>query len=607
MPVPGPSTETRAPLLVDIVSGRHPEFEQLYDSLLKEGNSYIAESYAPRVHGGRGAHLRATASILLGKSGEAVGAIETIRDITDSKRTGSELRDKEDRFRSIFEASRDPICITDPDCRLVEVNRAARELFGYTCEEMTGMDPAKLCIDPECLHAIREGMRKDQSPFDFQGGFRKKDGTQMHCILTATARRSADGTFLGSQWIIRDITDMKKLEQQFLQSQKMEAVGRLAGGVAHDFNNILTAIMGYAQLLTHRIDEGNPLRRFACEIDRAAGRAADLTRQLLAFSRRQVFQPSVVDLDGLIGKMDNMLRRIIGEDVHLVVRPNPEPCQVKADPGQIEQVIMNLAVNARDAMPRGGGLTIETANVDLDAEHFHKHITLQPGPYVLLSVSDTGTGMDESVLPYVFEPFFTTKEPGKGTGLGLSTVYGIVKQSGGYVFAESEPGRGTVFKLYLPRVREAVCAVRPTDPAPRRAQTGETILVVEDEGAVRMLVREALRDSGYTVLDACHGREAIAVAEKHRAPIHLLLTDVVMPEMNGPELAKSLSPLRPDMKVLYMTGYAENGIVDRHEVPADVNLLRKPFTPDSLNRRVREILVGASNPGPVPRTLVQNL
>ena len=583
----------RRPMLIDLLSGRHPGFEQHYDFVLKEGKSYTAERNVPGVLEGRGAYLRATASILLGADGAPVGAIECIRDISESKRSDMALREKEERYRSIFEASRDPICITDRDCRLVEVNQAARDLFGYTCEEMIGMDFRKLCADPEFLGAFYEQMEKDGSMVDFQGSFLNNGGMQMHCILTATARRGADGTFLGSQGFLRDVTELKKLEQQFLQSQKMEAVGRLAGGVAHDFNNILTAIMGYAQLLLYRTDAESPLRRYVCEIDRAAGRAADLTRQLLAFSRRQVFQPTVVHLDALIGKMDNMLRRMIGEDILLTVVPNPRTGLVKADPGQIEQVIMNLAVNARDAMPRGGKLTMESSDVDLDAEHFHRKITVQPGPYVLLTVSDTGLGMDESVLPYVFEPFFTTKDPGKGTGLGLSTVYGIVKQSGGYVFADSEPGKGSVFRLYLPRVQEAVCAAGKLEPAPDHTHTGETILVVEDENAVRTLVRDALRDSGYTVIDACHGREAITIAEEHEETIHLLLTDVIMPEMNGVELARTLSPRRPDMKVLYMTGYAEGGIIDRHELQADANLLRKPFTPDGLSRKVREILAGS--------------
>ncbi|MCE5241977.1 MAG: PAS domain S-box protein [Syntrophobacteraceae bacterium] len=583
------------PVLIDLVRGADPVFEQQYDLIAKEGESLTAERYAPLLHDGGGAHLRATAYPLLENDGSIVGAVEFIRDITERKNAGPALKGREDRYRAIFEASRDPICITGRDCRLVEVNRSAQDLFGYSCEEMIGMHWSALCPDLECLAVFRDGIGENGSASEFQGAFRKKDGTQVQCIVTAIVRRAPDGTFLGGQAIIRDVTELKKLEQQFLQSQKMEAVGRLAGGVAHDFNNLLTAIMGYSQILLCRTGEESPLRRYVYEIDRAAGRAADLTRQLLAFSRRQVFQPSVVNLDALIGKMDNMLRRIIGEDIHLTVVPNPEPCRVKADPGQIEQVVMNLAVNARDAMPGGGRLTIKAVNTDLTAEHFHRKIAVQPGPYVLLTVSDTGTGMDESVLPFVFEPFFTTKEPGKGTGLGLSTVYGIVKQSGGFVFVDSEPGKGSVFKLYLPRVENPVCVEGKPDPVPECAQAGETVLVVEDENAVRTLVCDALRENGYNVLGACHGREALALAENYGASIHLLLTDVVMPEMNGLELAGKLSALRSNMKVLYMTGYTENGIVGRDGLRVGVNLLRKPFTPDGLKRKVQETLAGSAS------------
>jgi signal transduction histidine kinase/CheY-like chemotaxis protein len=383
----------------------------------------------------------------------------------------------------------------------------------------------------------------------------------------------------------------RKHEEQLRQSQKMEAVGRLAGGVAHDFNNLLTAIIGYSELVQSRLDQADPLRCEVEEIGRAGHRAASLTRQLLAFSRKQVLQPEVLDLNAVITDIDKMLGRLIGEDIEMTAFPNPNLGCVMADPGQIEQVIMNLAINARDAMPQGGKLIIQTANVTLEDFYTDKRgLNLKPGPYVMLTVTDTGQGIDENILPHIFEPFFTTKEQGKGTGLGLSTVYGIINQSDGDIWVETEPGRGTTFNIYLPRVDSPAQEQQASKPRESSFSVSETILLVEDEDMVRKLVCEILKMNGYNVLQAANGREALPICEAHAGPIHLMLTDVVMPQMGGRELAERIASLRPEMKVLFMSGYTDDEIV-HHEVPdAGIAFIQKPFTPDSLERRVRDLL-----------------
>jgi signal transduction histidine kinase/CheY-like chemotaxis protein len=384
--------------------------------------------------------------------------------------------------------------------------------------------------------------------------------------------------------------ELSQAQDQFRQAQKMEAVGRLAGGVAHDFSNLLTAITCYSDLLMSSLAEGDPRRGDLEQVKHAADRAASLTRQLLAFSRRQVLQPRVLDFNAVVGSVDKMLRRLIGEDIDLVTVPAPALGWVKADPGQLEQILMNLAINARDAMPRGGKLTIETANVELDGAYVRQHVAVQPGLYVMLAVSDTGCGMDAEIRSHLFEPFFTTKEVGKGTGLGLATVYGIVTQSGGTVSVYSEPGRGTTFKIYLPRVEDAVGRPVPAASPATPVEGSETILVVEDEEAVRLLTCEVLKRNGYTVLEARHGDEALAVSDRHEGRIAPMLTDMVMPGKKGPDVARQLAAVRRDMKVLYMSGYADNGIVHQGALEPGLAFLAKPFTPSALARKVREVL-----------------
>ncbi len=390
--------------------------------------------------------------------------------------------------------------------------------------------------------------------------------------------------------------ERRLLEEQLRHSQRMDAVGQLAGGVAHDFNNLLTIVLSYTQLLMGDSRAPASFREDLQEIRRAGERAADLTRQLLAFSRKQVLEPRPLNLNEVIGQMDKMLRRLIGEDITLVTRPFPGLQMASADPGQVEQVLLNLVVNARDAMPRGGQLTVETANVTLDDTYARTHLGVTPGPHVMLAVSDTGLGMDKATQARIFEPFFTTKTAGKGTGLGLSTVFGIVKQSGGSIWLYSEVGHGTTFKVYLPSTRPERAAEAVT-AEPEASTTGsETILLAEDEEQVRRLVSTVLRRNGYTVLEARNGAEGLSVCESHPGPIHLLLTDVVMPEVGGRSLAERLAAARPEMKTLYMSGYTDDAVVRHGVLSATVAFLQKPVTPEALLKKVRAVLSASTAP-----------
>ncbi|MGH9328649.1 MAG: ATP-binding protein, partial [Terriglobia bacterium] len=388
----------------------------------------------------------------------------------------------------------------------------------------------------------------------------------------------------------RDITDRRQLMEQLFLAQKMEAVGRLAGGVAHDFNNLLTAILGYSDMVREKLPPESVLSRYTSEIKKAGERAASLTRQLLAFSRLQVMEPRVLDLNLAIEEMSKVLRRIIGEDITLTVIPGSAMKRVKVDPSQIEQVILNLAVNARDAMPEGGDLTLRTSIVQLDEDFVDEGVRVQSGSYVGLEIIDTGCGMDHKTRARVFEPFFTTKEKGKGTGLGLSTVYGIVKQSGGYIWVSSEPQRGTHFKIYLPGIEEAPAPATPEDAPVRLDGGSETILLVEDEANVRELLCQMLRSKGYEILEAARGEEALALVESCNNSIHLIITDMVMPQMSGRELAEHLRALHPESKVLFMSGYAGTKIGSTDVLEKDAAYIQKPFSAEALSQKVRSIL-----------------
>jgi signal transduction histidine kinase/ActR/RegA family two-component response regulator len=420
---------------------------------------------------------------------------------------------------------------------------------------------------------------------------RHKDGRLYWEEMTIAPAFSPAGAITHFVAIKQDVTERKSLEAQLQQVRKLEAVGRLAGGVAHDFNNMLGVIIGYGDILETQLPPGHPALKNAAEMQKAARRAADLTRQLLAFSRRQILQPQVVNLDSLIEELSKMLHRLIGEDIELVFLAGQDVARVKADPGQLEQVVMNLAVNARDAMPSGGRLSIETANVNVDEDFCHRHPPMQPGSFVRLSVADTGAGMNAETLARIFEPFFTTKEQGKGTGLGLSIVYGIVKQSGGYIWVDSAPHHGTTFQIYLPPTTKAEAIV--TSQAPRQVPIGgtETILVVEDDSSLREMIRTVLTAAGYRVLEAPNGAEALSLFRGWSEPVHLLITDIIMPgQMNGWELARAASINRADIRALFITGFGVESNTFGIEIDPDVMLLTKPFGADLLLRKIREAL-----------------
>jgi two-component system cell cycle sensor histidine kinase/response regulator CckA len=509
------------------------------------------------------------------------------------------LRRSEKLYRLIAENTRDLICMIDVEGHFVYASPSCRDCLGYAPEELLGRRSFSL-IHPEDKEAemqrFREGLSGKKG---YRGEFRYRhqDGEWLDFESVGNWIFDWQGNPQQAVLICRDITQRKRTEEalhqseeQLRQSQKLEAVGQLASGVAHDFNNLLTAINGYSELTLRRLTD-EPLRRYIEEIKKAGDRAASLTRQLLAFSRKQVLKPKVMELNSVVADMDNMLRRLIGEDVELVTTLDLCIGQVIADSGQIEQVVLNLALNARDAMPNGGKLTIETANVLLDESYVHAHAEVQPGQYVMLAVSDTGCGMDSQTRERIFEPFFTTKELGKGTGLGLSTVYGIVKQSGGHLWVDSEVGRGTTFKLYLPHVNEKVKESIPNVVQTDVPEGWETVLLVEDEQVVRELACRMLREQGYNVLEASSGEQALRAAQEQAGQdIHLLLTDIVMPRMNGQDLAEQLIQTRPRIQILFMSGHTSRSRDHQDLLENGTPLIHKPFSLEGLARKVREVL-----------------
>ncbi len=519
-------------------------------------------------------------------------ALHEAKEQATHKRTEKAMRKDQERFKSIYESSKDAIAYSTIDGLLLDMNDSFLKLTRYTREEilmktyqnLTPMEYRKLEGD------IIQNVVRTGEPAEYEKEYIRKDGSLVAVSLTVFVVKDREGQPDGLAQIVKDITKRKRLEEQFRQAQKMEAVGQLTSGIAHDFNNLLTVINGYSEMTLQALKADDPLRSNIEQVKEAGARAAALTRQLLAFSRKQVLEPKVLDLNAVVTNIDKMLTRTIGEDIDLVAALTPGLGRVKADPGQIEQVIMNLATNARDAMPDGGMLTIETANVELDAAYAQMHMAITPGRYVMLAVSDTGCGIDAETQRRIFEPFFTTKEQGKGTGLGLATVYGIVKQSGGSIWVYSEPGHGTTFKIYLPRVEAPTEAVEPDTARARPPNGTETILLVEDAAGVRSLARAALQVYGYSVLEAANGNETIALSEQYQGVIHLLVTDVVMPGMNGRALAERLTTRLPQMKVLYVSGYTDDTIVRHGMLDAGMAFLQKPFTPLALARKVREML-----------------
>jgi two-component system cell cycle sensor histidine kinase/response regulator CckA len=509
-------------------------------------------------------------------------------DITELRKSQKDLRQSEERFAKAFRCS--PLAMTIStlkDACYLDINDAFLQLLGYTRADIIGRAATELNIwvDRRDRDSMVQQLSETGRVIAFEAQFRTSSGETKLTELSAETI-DLDGTpcLLA---VTRDITAARQMEEQFRQAQKMEAVGRLAGGVAHDFNNMLGVISGYSEILLDRADAA-PVRKSIEEIKKAADRAAGLTRQLLAFSRQQVLQPRVLNLNAVVGNLSKMLRHMIGEDVELILLEDSALGRVKADLVQIEQIIMNLAVNARDAMPQGGKLTIETKNAELH-ESSTPHLKVRPGHYVLLSASDTGCGIQEKDLPHVFDPFFTTKEPGKGTGLGLSMVYGIVNQSGGYVWVFSKPDKGATFNIYLPRVDEHETA-EVIDLGVSVIKGSETILLVEDEASMRKLMVTLLEDNGYTVLEAEGGGQAVAIARDYQGSIEMLVTDVVMPGLSGAELVKNVRKFRPDLRLLYVSGYTNDLIAQHGASGQKVALLSKPFTKHSLLSKIREIL-----------------
>ena len=530
-----------------------------------------------------------------------VAKVERLVELSEKERL---LRDSEKRYREIVENAHDIIYAHDLDGRFTSLNSAGERITGYSRAEALKMSIADIVAPEyveETLRAVAaKSAGEGQSIYSLE--IITKDGRRVALEINSRPLYE-NGVVVGIQGIARDVTERKRVEaalrrseEQLRQSQKLEAVGQLAGGVAHDFNNLLTIITGYSDLVLRRCPREDPTRPKIEAIKKAAERAADLTRQLLAFSRKQVLQPKVININEVVTSVVNMLRRLVGDNIELVSMLRDDIGRVNADPGQFEQVLMNLVVNARDALtPQGGKIQIETDDVELDSTHANLREVMKPGRYVILVVSDNGHGINAEVQKHIFEPFFTTKESGKGTGLGLSTVYGIVKQSGGYVWVYSEPGRGTTFKVYLPAVEAAAAEAAPAPGTSHALCGSETVLLVEDEEMVRRLARSVLEDRGYEVIEAATPKEALAAAAHAGNRIDLLLTDVVMPRMSGRELADRVADLRPGVPVLYMSGYTDESIVHHGVLDAGVALLEKPFTPDALLGKVRETLDAGEN------------
>jgi PAS domain S-box-containing protein len=504
------------------------------------------------------------------------------------------LNEERQRLSAAIQQSAEGVIITDVEGTIVYVNPAFELMSGYSCEEVIGQNLRILKSSEQDAAFYSELWTTIRAGEVWHGRLanRKKDGSHYTAEETVTPVRNGNGAIANYVAVQRDVTRELQLEEQYRQAQKMEAVGRLAAGVAHDFNNLLTAINGFAELIRLQLSSDSPLQEMTDKILEAGQSAADLVRQLLAFSRKQVIEPKVLDLNDVVANMHKMLRRIIGEDVELATVLAPGLWSVKVDPAQIEQVIVNLVVNARDAMPQGGRLTIETANEILGKEEDACYLEPQPGEYVLLAVSDTGLGMNKEVKARIFEPFFTTKEVGKGTGLGLATVYGIVKQGGGGIWVYSEEGQGTTFKIYLPRAEEVASMSAQAEVRADMPSGSETVLLVEDDLRVRELVRRVLRGQGYTLLEAQDGQEAWRMASQYAGTIDLLLTDVVMPGMGGRVLAEQLVEARPEMKIIFMSGYADDAIGHHGVLEPGVVFLPKPFSPMNLAHKVRVVLDG---------------
>jgi len=546
--------------------------------------------------------LESKASVILSPAGVPDNLVIVNRDITERKRVEQALRLSEASFRSVIEDAPYGIYRADEEGHLLRVNPALQRMLGYSKEdELLSVNlEGTIFRRPEDFRLMQETLHNHGEFKDLEMDWRKSDGTPITVRCSGRRVYEQNGDSAYHELFAEDVTDKRTLEARLRMAAKMEAIGRLSGGVAHDFNNLLGVIIGYSQLLRRKLPSGTPFSEFVDEIEKSGQRAAALTKQLLAFSRQQILTPTVLDLNVLVSDMGKMLPRLIGEDIALSFSLQPDLGRVKADRGQLEQVVMNLAVNARDAMPSGGTLEIETADSELDMLYAREHPGAKPGTYVMLSVKDSGIGMDKETISHIFEPFFTTKELGKGTGLGLATVYGIVKQSGGYIWVESTLNQGCVFQIFLPRVEEPVGIVL-TAASPRMESLGSaTILLAEDADPLRKLATSLLESRGFQVLAARNGEEALDIARNYPGPIQLLLTDVVMPGINGRVLSERLFATRPETRVLYMSGYTDSFIAGHGVLDQSVQLLYKPFSEETLLQKVREVLDPKIEKAPSP-------
>ena len=542
--------------------------------------------------------LESTSSVIRNANGHPEKLVIVNRDITERKRAEEALRQSEAGFRSVVEDAPYGIYRSSPSGRFLQVNPAFQKMLGYDLEEeLLRKDLASdIFRHTGEYQRLAELLTGTEEAKDVELEWKRQDGTPITVRCSGRSINDENGAPAYFEVFAEDVTEKRVLERQLRMAQKMEAIGRLSGGIAHDFNNILGVIIGYSRVLGKALSTNTALREHALEIEKAGQRAASLTKQLLAFSRQQVLTPAVLNLNTLASDMEKMLPRLLGEDIEVSLALDPELGNVKADQSQIEQVIMNLAVNARDAMPMGGKLKIQTGNVELDQAYTWNHPGSKVGSYVMLTVTDTGTGMDAGTLTHIFEPFFTTKERGKGTGLGLATVYGVVKQSNGYIWVDSAPGKGTSFQIYLPQHVGQLVVDAPITDSREKLRGSETILLVEDADPLRKLAQTFLEGGGFRVLSAENGEKALELATRFGGKFDLLLTDVVMPGMNGRVLAEQLFSRQPGMKVLYMSGYTDSFIAGHGVLDPNTHLLHKPFTEEVLIRKVREVLDGGKGP-----------
>ena len=587
------------PAMLDLPA-RHPPIRSFAGASLQSGNHvygwiYVANKVGAMEFTEQDSRILVALAAKISLAYENALRLRTIEEhAAKLEAEVEERRRAEHRFRMLIETAPTGIVIADQEGRIADVNAQALQMFGFEREELAGQKveallPERLCRTHE---GHRDGFTRNPHARPMGQGMelfaRRKDGTEFPVEISLGPLVTKEGVLISAT--IVDISARKKMEQQFRLAQRMEAIGQLAGGVAHDFNNLLGVILGCTDILLDTLPSNDPAIKKVAMIRQAGSSAADLTRQLLAFSRQQMLQPRVLDLREIVERTQALLRRLIGENIELSLSLEPSLGQIKADPGQIEQVLINLAVNARDAMPKGGRLAIEACNADLDDSYHEGHHPVTPGPYVMLAVGDTGCGMDRKTQARIFDPFFTTKELGKGTGLGLATVYGIVKQSGGYIWVYSEVSQGTVFKVYLPRIDQSIEPTEIEEPQKTALKGYETILLAEDSESLREMAREYLEGVGYTVLEAASGKEALQKAGEFGGRIHLLLTDVVMPEMSGPELVREMAARCPGMKIIFMSGYTDDAIARQGILDPAVAFIQKPYRPKALARKIREVL-----------------